>query len=99
MQSDGGSDFTSGIFQKACDKIGNWVRCRVAEVGGMGILERLNRTFKHEFMFRHEVNTLADVEALLPSFLSWYNERRLHSSLGYRTPAEALAEEAAVVLS
>lgn len=99
VQSDGGSDFTSGHFQKACDAIGGWVRCRVAQVGGMGILERLNRTFKHEFMFRHEVNTLADVEALLPSFISWYNERRLHSSLEYRTPAAVLAEEAAAVLS
>ncbi|MDG4584575.1 MAG: hypothetical protein P9E67_10920 [Candidatus Competibacter sp.] len=31
----------------------------------MGILERLNRTFKHEFVFRHEVKTLADLKALL----------------------------------
>ncbi|HRD68110.1 MAG TPA: hypothetical protein PKY50_18395 [Candidatus Competibacter sp.] len=46
--------------------IGQWVRCRVAQVGGMGILERLNRTFKREFVFRHEVNTLADLKALLP---------------------------------
>lgn len=99
VQSDGGSDFTSGYFQNVCDKLGGWVRCRVAQVGGMGILERLNRTFKHEFIFRHEVNTLADVQALLPSFMNWYNERRLHSSLGYRTPAAVLAEEAAAVLS
>ena len=52
VQSDGGTDFTSHHFQQVCDKIGSWVRCRVAQVGGMGILERLNRTFKHEFIFR-----------------------------------------------
>jgi len=95
VQSDGGSDFTSAHFQKACKKLGSWVRCRVSQVGGMGILERLNRTFKHEFIFRHEVNTLAELRALLPSFMQWYNERRLHSSLGYQTPASALAANAA----
>ena len=95
VQSDGGSEFTSGYFQTVCDKLGGWVRCRVTQVGGMGLLERLNRTFKHEFIFRHEVNTQADVEELLPSFMTWYNKRRLHSSLAYRTPATALAEEVA----
>lgn len=73
VQSDGGSDFTSGHFQALCERLGSWIRCRVAQVGGMGILERLNRTFKHEFIFRHEVNTRADVEALLPAFTQWYN--------------------------
>lgn len=83
VQSDGGSDFTAGYFQQVCEQLGRWVRCRVAQVGGMGILERLNRTFKHEFVFRYEVNTLVDLEALLPSIMQWCNERQLHSSLGY----------------
>ncbi len=42
----------------------------------MGILERLNRTFKHEFGYRHEINTLADPQALLPAFHHWYNEQQ-----------------------
>jgi putative transposase len=63
-QSDGGSDLTSGHFQQVCPSIGQWVRGRVAQVGGMGILEHLNRTFKHEFAFRHEVNTRVDLETL-----------------------------------
>ena len=75
------------------------VRCRVAQVGGMGILERLNRTFKHEFVFRHEVKTLADLKALLPAFLHWYNQQRFHSRLEYRTPAAVLADESAAILS
>ena len=59
IQSDGGSDFTSDHFRKACEKIGCWIRCRVSQVGGMGILERLNRTFKHDYIFRYKVNTSA----------------------------------------
>ncbi|NMQ19681.1 transposase, partial [Candidatus Competibacter phosphatis] len=66
---------------------------------GMGILERLNRTFKHEFVFRHEVSTLADLKTLLPGFQYWYNERRLHSHLEYRPPATVLADEVAAILS
>ncbi|HHW76191.1 MAG TPA: transposase [Xanthomonadaceae bacterium] len=99
VQSDAGSDFTSGHFQQVCQIIGQWVRCRVAQIGGMGILERLNRTFKHEFVFRHEVNTLADLRALLPAFQRWYNEQRLHSHLAYHTSASVLADEVAAMLS
>ena len=99
IQSDAGSDFTSGHFQQVCQNIGQWIRCRVAQVGGTGILERLNRTFKHEFVFRQEVNTLTDLTALLSPFQRWYNEQRLHSSLEYRTPAAILAEEVAAILS
>lgn len=99
IQSDGGSDFTSHHFQQVCETLGSWIRCRVSQVGGMGILERLNRTFKHEFVFRHEVTTQAELTALVPAFMRWYNERRLHSSLGYRTPASVLADEAAAIPS
>lgn len=31
---------------------------------------------------------LADVETLTMSYLHWYNNQRLHSELGYRTPEE-----------
>lgn len=65
----------------------------------MGILERLNHTFKHEFVFRQEVNTLADLKTLLPAFQCWYNKQRLHSSLDYRTPAALLADEVAARFS
>jgi len=93
IQSDGGSDFRAEHFQECCQTLGEWIRCRVSVPGGLGILERLNRTFKHDFIFWHEVNTLADLQPLLPEFIVWYNQRRLHSSLGYKTPWQVLAEE------
>jgi len=95
VQSDAGSDFTSAYFQSCCEEIGQWVRCRVNQVGGMGILERLNRTFKYDFIFRHEVNVLDDLKRLAPQFRQWYNQERLHSSLGYRTPWQKLLADAA----
>ena len=86
IQSDGGSEFTSAYFQSCCQAMGQWVRCRVNQPGGLGVVERLNRTFKYEFVFRHEVTTSAELKALVPQFRKWYNQERLHSSLGYQVP-------------
>jgi putative transposase len=36
VQSDGGSDFTSEIFQNVCLRYGAWVRCKVSQKGRMG---------------------------------------------------------------
>ena len=99
MKSDAASDFISGYFQQICQNSGQWTRCRVAQVGGMGILERLNRPFKHEFMFRQGINTLAELKTLLPAFQRWSNEQRLHSRLENRTPTPVLADEMASILS
>ena len=86
VQSDGGSDFTGEVFQGACLKHGSWVRCKVSQKDGMGILERLNRTYKYSFAFRHDWHSLAEVQAALPEFHRWYNQQRRHSALNYITP-------------
>ena len=90
VQSDGGSDFTSEVFQNACQKHGSWVRCKVSQKGGMGILERLNRTYKYSFAFRHDWHSLAEVQTALPNFHRWYNRERRHSALAYTTPWDTL---------
>ena len=86
IQSDVGSDFTADLFQRYCQEIGCWVRSKVNHKGGMGILERLNRTFKHQWLFSHEFSTMHDVQALANRFQTWYNRQRRHSTLGYATP-------------
>jgi putative transposase len=97
IQSDGGSDCTSESFQACCKQIGQWIRCRVNQGGGMGILERLNRRLKYESVFREEIETSDQLRAHLPEFRKWYNEERLHSSLGYQTPQQALLKEPGVL--
>jgi putative transposase len=66
IQSDGGSEFTSEYFQQCCQAIRQWVRCRIDQAGDMGIVERLHRTFKYEFVFRHEVTTAVELKELAP---------------------------------
>ncbi len=97
IQSDGGSEFTSEYFQRCCQAIGQWVRCRVNQAGGMGMVERLHRTFKYEFVFRHEVTTSVELKELVPRFRAWYNQERLHSSLGYQAPWQRLLADIAAL--
>ncbi|UFA51723.1 integrase core domain-containing protein [Deinococcus radiophilus] len=86
IMTDGGSDFTSGAFQAACQELGHWVRAKVSQKGGMGILERLNRTFKYDGVFREELTNIAQLRAFSTKFKNWYNSERRHSSLGYTYP-------------
>lgn len=60
VMTDGGSDFTSAAFQAACQEVGSWVRAKVSQKGGMGILERTNRTLKYEFVFREDFETMQE---------------------------------------
>jgi len=94
VQSDGGSDFTSDLFQQGCMKYGSWVRCKVSQPGGTGILERLNRTHKHQFAFRQDWQSMAEVRTAMPDFHRWYNTERRHSALGYATPWATLTSSA-----
>ena len=50
--------------------------------------------FKAEWIHRRVFMTQKELRAAVMSYVSFYNERRLHSSLGYRTPV-AYAIEAA----
>lgn len=95
IQTDGGSDFTSHEFQGYCQEVGAWIRSKVSQGGGMGILERMHRTFKYDYLFRHEVNNDQELREVCEGFMRWYNTERPHTALGYRTPASLLADSAA----
>jgi len=98
VQSDAGSDFTSEHFQTTCLQLGSWHRCRINQKGGMGILERLNRTIKWDFVFHHEPETLTELQKLDKVFIRWYNHERIHSAINYQTPWQKLLEDATLSL-
>ena len=52
------------------------------------LTECLWRTIKYKEVYLHEYITPRDARQGLSSYLDFYNHRRLHQSLGYRTPAE-----------
>ncbi|WP_245808575.1 integrase core domain-containing protein [Deinococcus hopiensis] len=94
VMTDGGSDFTSAAFQDACGQVGHWTRTKVSQKGGMGILERTNRTLKYEFVFREEFGSMQQLRHGTERFRDWYNQVRLHSALGYACPWAKLLEAA-----
>jgi transposase InsO family protein len=51
--------------------------------------ERFFRTLKQEEVYLHEYQTFAEAEAAIGRFIDdVYNQKRLHSALGYRPPSE-----------
>ena len=51
-------------------------------------VERLWRTVKYEHIYLNDYAYVPDLEAGLGGYFQFYNDERLHQSLGYRTPAE-----------
>jgi putative transposase len=94
IQTDGGSDFTSGHFQDTCKNLGSWHRSSIKQTEGMAILERLNKTFKYDFYFRQECDTFDQLIPLGKQFHTWYNQKRIHSAIGYLTPWQKLLLDA-----
>lgn len=72
----------------------------VASIGSVGdaydnaAAETVMGMYKNEAIAKNSpfnvgpLRTLADVEELTFDWLDWYNNRRLHSTLGYLPPAE-----------
>lgn len=88
FNSDQGSHFTSPQYTK---------RLLAKEVAlsmdGRGraldniFTERLWRTVKYEEVYLHEYQTPKEARRELTRYLTFYNEKRPHQSLAYRTPA------------
>lgn len=50
-------------------------------------VERLWRTVKQEAVYFYRPETIPELEKCLNNFVGWYNDKRLHQSLNYKTPA------------
>jgi putative transposase len=55
-------------------------------------VERLWRTVKYEDIYLWRYESVPELEQGLQRYMPYYNEERLHQSLGYRTPAEVYGE-------
>ena len=52
-------------------------------------IERLWRSLKHEHVYLHDHQTVAEAVAGIRSWIDLYNHRRPHQGLDYQTPSEA----------
>ncbi len=89
LNTDQGSQFTSSDWIERVQRAGVKV-----SMDGKGrwidnvIIERFWRTLKHEHVLLHSFDDLRQARRSIGNFITLYNHRRLHQSLGYRTPAE-----------
>jgi len=95
MNTDQGSQFTSSGWT------GTLQAAQVAtSMDGKGrvfdniFVERLWRTVKIEEVYLRDYQTPAEARVHLGRYFAFYNEQRIHQSLGYRTPAEVFGEAA-----
>ena len=49
--------------------------------------ERLWRSVKYEEVYLHDYDTPRQARRQIAQYFTFYNDRRLHQSLGYETPA------------
>jgi putative transposase len=88
--SDAGSQYTSVKFTESLALQG--IDASIGSVGDAydnALAESIIGLFKTEVVNRHgPFKTLAQVEYALMEWVDWYNNARLHSRLGYLTPAE-----------
>ncbi|MFF8261848.1 IS3 family transposase, partial [Streptomyces virginiae] len=90
FHSDRGSQYTSHTFAQLAADLD--IRLSVGRTGvcwDNALAESFFATLKTELISRHTWRTKAAAHSAIFEYIEgWYNTRRLHSSLGYQSPAE-----------
>ena len=91
FHTDRGSTYTAGVFTTLCRKLGvSQSMGRVGSCFDNAAAESFFSTLKRELVRRFRWRTAKDLKQGLFQWIeTWYNRRRLHSSIGYRPPVEA----------
>jgi putative transposase len=93
--SDRGSQYAGAAHQELLREYG--MRCsmsRKANCWDNAVLESFNATIKTELIHRTKWLTREEARAAVYSYIeTWYNPKRLHSTLGYVSPIEFEAQE------
>jgi transposase InsO family protein len=90
--SDNGSQFIAKDFKEFIRLTGlSHVRTSPYYPQSNGKLERYHRTIKSDAIRPKSLETLEEAEQQVDRYVTHYNHRRLHSAIGYITPADRLA--------
>jgi len=52
------------------------------------VAESFFKTLKYECTNRYSFNSILEAKMIINEYMNWYNYKRLHSALNYKTPAE-----------
>jgi len=94
FHSDRGTQYASGSYAQYCASIG--VRRSMGCTGvcwDNAAAESFFATLKNEMYHRYRFATRARARFAVAEYIEvFYNRKRMHSTIGYRTPAQALAD-------
>lgn len=91
--SDHGSNYAADAYIAVLN--GRGIDVSMAAIGTPeenGYAERLNRTVKEEEVRKACYGSLSDTRQRIAKYVQYYNKKRIHTSLGYITPSEALED-------
>jgi len=100
FNTDQGSQFTSNAFTSILES--NNIRISMDGRGRYAdniFVERLWRTIKQEEVYLREYNSPIEAIISIRKYMFFYNSKRPHQSLGYRTPHEVYTESISVTKS
>ena len=91
--SDHGSQYISVVYNERLAQHG--IAASTGTVGDSydnALAENVNGSYKNELIHTLRWNDVVEVKIATLKWVSWWNETRLHQSLGYRTPVEVETE-------
>lgn len=89
FHTDRGSEFDNAKIDELLDAFG--VERSLSKKGcpyDNAVDESTNKILKAEFVYRETFGTTRELQIKLADYIHWYNNFRLHSTLGYMTPVE-----------
>lgn len=91
--SDRGSQYSAIVYTQALADSGLLVsRGSVGDSYDNALAETVNGLYKTELVYARKWAGVTGLEYATAGWVYWWNTRRLHTSLGYRTPVEVEAE-------
>ncbi len=89
FHSDRGSEFDNAALDELFEVFG--ITRSLSKKGcpfDNAVDESTNKTLKAEFVCQEQFNSLYDLQVKLNDYVWWYNNERMHSTLGYMSPVE-----------
>lgn len=89
VRTDNGPQFISNTFKETCEILGiHHERIPVRTPNKNAHIESFHRILEDECFSVNEFNDYKEAFISVDEFMKRYNNRRIHSSLGYKTPSE-----------